>query len=210
MGAPGCFVIIDADGMRCYPDRWAGNVVCRTLVTGPRNATETIESAHRRGDDTGAVWITEYGLDGGAVIDHPNRTLTWFGDYDLLHEPSTRFVVTGLLELLWPGWRLKWATRGAADLAAAAGLARVDAAPRDGEQGQVAAPLSPAERLAALDEAVGRLAATVGQTSTIAAFDDRPPQELRWGRDRSMLSDEAWSAVLLAAEELRARWTAEV
>ncbi|MGW4248177.1 hypothetical protein [Nocardia sp. NPDC004722] len=207
MGAPGCFVIIDAEGSRYYPCRWAGNGVCATLLAGPKAATETIESCHQRNDDAGAAWLTERGLDGGAVIDHPHRALTWFGDYYLLWEQPIRDTVTALLELLWPGWRLEWAERGAADLAAAAGLARApEDPPRSPDPGPPAEPRSRHSRLSALDETVALLAAVFNQTTTITAFDQRPLPEFRRSRDRASFDDATWSTVLLAAEELRSGW----
>ncbi|QLY29348.1 hypothetical protein H0264_29345 [Nocardia huaxiensis] len=121
MGHRANFVLIDESGPRLFYSHWAANTVYSVVVAGPAAATRF--AMVQRPCDIRTEWLDDVWCEGGAVIDHTTRTLTYFGD-GLAFELPTKQVFADLLPSMWPGWTVRWAYDGIGDLAAAAGFER--------------------------------------------------------------------------------------
>lgn len=60
--------------------------------------------------------------EGGAIIDHDNQYLLWFGGEDILSDISERRAFLTLMQCQWPGWQIQWVHRGIVDLGAHLGF----------------------------------------------------------------------------------------
>lgn len=60
--------------------------------------------------------------EGGMTVDLTTRSLTWFCEAPVDACLSVLEVLLPLQRALWPGWDVRWATRGLDDLLLAVGL----------------------------------------------------------------------------------------
>jgi hypothetical protein len=94
---------------------WHASSLDRDLFWSPAEALDFI--LRQRSVEDGADWLDDVWAEGGAVLDPSARELLWFGGEDILYDAPLRRVHQALMGLLWPGWRLTWASEGIADLA---------------------------------------------------------------------------------------------
>lgn len=116
-----CNLVIVRDGdWRLYYDHWAANRLDAELFFGPAAATAFIEARDPQPDRRD--WLDEVWAEGGAVIDHDKRALIWYGGEDILYDIPRRRSLLALMRVTWPGWQLRWAAGGIAELGALFGL----------------------------------------------------------------------------------------
>jgi hypothetical protein len=118
MGARANFVLVDDAGWRLYYSHWAANEMCSALIAGPQAATRYI-TAQMEVPEREGQWL---GDEGGAVVDHRERRLIFYGDMNLTLELATKRVFMQLLASTWPGWNIDWAYDAIGDLAAHVGM----------------------------------------------------------------------------------------
>jgi hypothetical protein len=111
VGHPGQFVVV-CDGV-ATPYRVSTLYLPTGLLAGPDAAVRNVRAL---GGAPREVWSF---CEGGAVIDADRRRLLWCGAQPL--HPEWLTAAARVLAFAWPGWQVRWAYRGVADLAAAAG-----------------------------------------------------------------------------------------
>jgi hypothetical protein len=112
-------LIVGADGYELFYTHWRANTLDADLFFGPDPALAFIRS--QRSTAEGAEWLDETWAEGGAVLDPTRRELLWFGGEDVHYDVQLRRVHQGIMAELWPGWTVRWAHEGIADLARAVG-----------------------------------------------------------------------------------------
>lgn len=112
MGHPGQFVVV-RDGA-VTPLRVSTLYLPTGLLAGPR---ATVRNVVALGGPPREVWSF---CEGGAVIDADRRRLLWCGAQP--QHPEWLTATGRVLAFAWPGWRVRWAYHGVAELAASAGV----------------------------------------------------------------------------------------
>jgi hypothetical protein len=126
--APAHIIVIDADGWRVYFDGGFGDFVFGSLVGGPEVTSAYIGTLFLEGSSAVSgppvELVDRYRT--GVVIDETRRELLWFcsGSDTWSTSMVLRRVWLRLLAAMWPGWRIRWAYRGAGDLAGYLDLGR--------------------------------------------------------------------------------------
>ncbi len=120
--APAHIVVVDADGWRVYLDAEFGEFVFARLVAGPEVTSAHLATLFLEGSSTTAgppVRFTDW-YTTGVVIDETRRELRWFCSGSDVWSTSMllRRLWLRLLAAMWPGWQIRWAYRGAEELAA--------------------------------------------------------------------------------------------
>lgn len=114
MSEPAIFVLIHDGQKQYFADHWAHSSLHREIAWGPE-ALETWLAADEEIDD----WSDE--ASGGVVVDFDNQRMVWYGEDSMLSVPRVAKVFDQLLQAAWPGYEIKYASRGLMDLAEAAG-----------------------------------------------------------------------------------------
>lgn len=122
MGHRANLVVITERGRELYYSHWGASTLDRTLFWGPDVATQYARQ-HTSFDDAIELLDEVWG-EGGAVIDHVQRTLLWFGGEDVLFDVPLRRVHQSMMAEMWPGWALHWAFEGVAEIADRLGVVR--------------------------------------------------------------------------------------
>jgi hypothetical protein len=117
MGHRANYVIKTADQVEVYYSHWGANVIEQDLFWGPEHALDFIRTQRKMGS-----WLDDVWCEGGATLDVPNQTLTFFGGEDIQHDPFLREHLLTLFKASWTPWRVEWAHRGIFDLAKVAGV----------------------------------------------------------------------------------------
>ena len=97
-----------------YYDHWCANRIDIELFWGPEAATRFIEQATPvavRGE-----WLDDVWAEGGCIVDHDARVLLWFGGEDIAFHVLERQTQMELMQRTWPGWVVRWAAGGIAEL----------------------------------------------------------------------------------------------
>ncbi|NUP05742.1 MAG: hypothetical protein HOW73_06745 [Polyangiaceae bacterium] len=120
MGQRANLVIVRDGEWKLFYDHWCANRLDVELFWGPELAVEFIEQRKHVEDRFG--WLDEVWCEGGAVLDEDTRVLTWFGGEEVAFDVPLRRALFELMANQWPGWQLRWATGGIAELGACVGL----------------------------------------------------------------------------------------
>lgn len=96
-----------------YYDHWAANRLDLELIWGPPIVLAWIES---RAPVDDSYLLDEVWCEGAALVDTDARRLLWWGGEDTLYELDRRRMVFGLLQETWPGWDVRWANKGLAEV----------------------------------------------------------------------------------------------
>jgi hypothetical protein len=115
-------VVVTAQGVELYYTHWGANVLDRELFWGPVHATAFARA--QRSEAEGAEWLDDVWSEGGAVIDHTQRLLLWYGGEDILYDVPRRRVLFELMRTCWQGWQVHWAAQGIVDLAQHVGISK--------------------------------------------------------------------------------------
>lgn len=124
MGQRANLIVIRDGQWELYYDHWCANRLDRELFWGPQLATEFVQGREPVDRDSG--WLDDVWCEGGAVIDHDQRVLVWFGGEDIMGEPMERAVHARAMAHVWAGWEIRWARRGIVDLATYVGVPTED------------------------------------------------------------------------------------
>ena len=116
MGQRANLVIVKDGDWKLYYDHWCANRLDVELFWGPELATQFVEQRRPLEDRTD--WLDDVWSKGGALIDHDRKTLVWYGGEDILHDILERRVLLDLMQKQWPGWTIRWAHEGIAELGA--------------------------------------------------------------------------------------------
>jgi len=114
MSEPAVFVVIRDGEKRVYHDRWAHMFLYRHLLWGPESLDQWLAEEDEDGE-------FDFDICGGVVVNFDEKRLLWDGDDMDLELPPVGKVLDRLLQCSWPGYSIEYASRGIADLAAAAG-----------------------------------------------------------------------------------------
>lgn len=118
MGQRANLLIVRNQSYTLYYSHWCAYTLPVSLFWGEQYAIRFIE-LQKRVDESG--WLDDKWAEGGAVLDLERRVLLFYGGEDILYDVPLR---NGLLRLMmnnWPGWEIRWAYEGIADLAAYVG-----------------------------------------------------------------------------------------
>ena len=122
MGQRANLVVVTAQGVELYYTHWGANVLDRELFWGPVHATAFARA--QRSEAEGAEWLDDIWSEGGAIIDHTQRVLLWYGGEDILYDVPRRRVLFELMRTCWQGWQVRWADQGIVDLAQHVGISK--------------------------------------------------------------------------------------
>lgn len=118
MGQRANLIVVEHKQYTLYYDHWAANSLDSYLFWGPEPVVTYIRGHEKSGEEW---WLDTIWCEGGAVVDLDNKVLLFFGGEDFLYGIPLRQMYFQLLPYLWPGYKLRWACRGIADLAAYVG-----------------------------------------------------------------------------------------
>lgn len=116
VSAPFLEIRLRAGKVRACWLREGGTRVHTQLMAGPRFQAWV----HPLERGTWAEAIAHGDVQGAVLIDEDARVVLWFGDQ--AERPLYRRLVHAMLSEVWPGWRLRHATRGLTDIAAYLGM----------------------------------------------------------------------------------------
>lgn len=119
MGQRANLIVRATEGDELYYSHWRANTLDSDLFWGPEAATAFARA--QRSVDEGAEWLDEIWAEGGAVIDHVERVVLWFGGEDVAYDVPLRRVHLALMSECWPGWEVRWAHEHITQLAAHVG-----------------------------------------------------------------------------------------
>lgn len=119
MGMRANLAIVHEQGYQLYYCHWCANTLDQALFWGADYARAFIEQqvpvpAHD--------WLDTVWAEGGAVLDPLAKTLIFFGGEMLLYDIPLRRVYLALMQRLWQGWTVRWATQGIVDMAGYLGV----------------------------------------------------------------------------------------
>jgi hypothetical protein len=114
MGQRANLLIVSGGSYEMYYTHHRANTLDHDLFWGPDYAVGFIR-AQRPVDRS--QWLDDVWAEGGAVMDLDRRVLLWFGGEDVMYEVVLRRVHLELMAHLWPGWSVRWADGGVADMA---------------------------------------------------------------------------------------------
>ena len=118
MGQRANLLIVRNQSYTLYYSHWCAYTLPVSLFWGEQYAIRFIE-LQKQVDETG--WLDDKWAEGGAVLDLERRVLLFYGGSDILYDVPLRNVLLGLMKNNWPGWEIRWAHEGIADLAAYVG-----------------------------------------------------------------------------------------
>ena len=113
MGNRANFVIVKDQDWQLYYSHWGGCRMLDALIGGPELALRYAASLRRCDKDE---WCDPTWADGGAVVDLDRRRVLFFGE-PLMVEMNERRALTEVLATVWPGYEVRWAYDGTAELA---------------------------------------------------------------------------------------------
>lgn len=113
MGNRANFVIVDNQEWRLHYAHWTGCRMLDALAFGPETALRYVDSQR---SCSKRDWLDPAWADGGAVIDLDRRRLLFFGDELMIGIPERRAMLQ-VLDTMWPGYAVRWAYDGLAELA---------------------------------------------------------------------------------------------
>lgn len=118
MGQRANLLIVRNQSYELYYSHWCAYTLPVSLFWGEQYAIRFIE-LQKRVDEAG--WLDDNWAEGGAVLDVEHRVLLFFGGEDILYDVPLRNGLLRLMKNNWPGWEIRWAHEGIADLAAYVG-----------------------------------------------------------------------------------------
>ncbi|KQV11916.1 hypothetical protein ASE03_28715 [Kitasatospora sp. Root187] len=109
-------MVVEGGAWQRYYSHWGAGRVVHDLIPGPVAATRSFRS-HRETQE----WLDDIWCEGAALVDHDHRTLLWFTDADTW---ADHLAALAVLAATWPGWDIRFAYDGVADLTHHLGLGR--------------------------------------------------------------------------------------
>lgn len=119
MGHRAQYCIVRNGGQRWFHSHWGGLSIAETICTGPETAERDIKGETEIGSGDGA--FDDLWCEGGCVLDWDVRRLLFFGGEYLTCSRRRRETFLRLIQPLWEGWTLHWASGGPSELAQYAG-----------------------------------------------------------------------------------------
>jgi hypothetical protein len=120
--APAHIIVVDTTGWRVYLDAPFGEYVFGSLIGGPELTYAYLATLFLEGSSTTPGPLVELSdrYHAGVVIDETRHELVWYSTHSETWSTAMfqRRLWTRLLVEMWPGWRIRWAYRGAHELAA--------------------------------------------------------------------------------------------
>ncbi|MEV4318080.1 hypothetical protein [Actinocrispum sp. NPDC049592] len=113
------YVVIGDDGWLRFTSRWRAPQLDLDLIGGPVAALQRI-----RDQDKTYRWYDDIWTEAAALVDQPNRILLFFTRH--CEDYAHRAAVLSILAITWPGWQVRWAYDGIADLVAYLGLEDIE------------------------------------------------------------------------------------
>ncbi|HEU4360140.1 MAG TPA: hypothetical protein VFR27_01360 [Mycobacterium sp.] len=113
MGNRANFVVVENSDWRLYYAHRTGCRMLDALIGGPDLALRYAASLQ---GCPKTEWVDAGWADGGAVIDLDQRRLLFFGDELMTGIPERRAMLS-VLEVLWPGYEIRYAYDGVAEIA---------------------------------------------------------------------------------------------
>jgi hypothetical protein len=110
MSEPAIFILIRDGQPRFFADRWASVFLHREILWGPEEF-EAWATAHEELD------AFEEDCAGGVAVDYDQRRLWWCGYAESLQVPRVDRLYHRLLQAAWPGFEVRYAEQGMAELA---------------------------------------------------------------------------------------------
>lgn len=121
MGHRANYVVVEGTGYTLYYSHWGAASIAQDLFWGPVHAMRFLRRQKRcRPDD----WLNDIWAEGGALIDPGQRRLLLFGGEEIGIDLPLRRHFMELLQTVWSGWQVCWATDGLADIVDYLGLER--------------------------------------------------------------------------------------
>ncbi len=118
MGQRANLLIVRNQSYELYYSHWCAYTLPVSLFWGEQYAIRFIE-LQKQVDESG--WLDDKWAEGGAVLDLERRVLLFYGGEDILYDVPLRNGLLRLMKNNWPGWEIRWAHEGIADLAAYVG-----------------------------------------------------------------------------------------
>ncbi|MGW0520637.1 hypothetical protein [Crossiella sp. NPDC003009] len=116
MGHRANFVLVEPDGdWSLRYSHWAANTLDTDLLPGPEHAVRLV-----RAQQPTEEWLDQRWGEGGLLLDLRRRVVLFFSWH--LRELPLRAAVFAVLARTWPGWQVRWAYRGMAELRGWVGL----------------------------------------------------------------------------------------
>lgn len=113
MGHRANYVVVEGTGYTLYYSHWGAASIAQDLFWGPVHAMRFLRRQKRcRSDD----WLNDIWAEGGALIDPGQRRLLLFGGEEIGVDLPIRRLFMELLQTVWSGWQVSWATDGLADI----------------------------------------------------------------------------------------------
>ena len=115
MGHRASLVVIAGSKHELYYSQWHASSLDGDLFWGPDHATAFARSQARQ--ESPAQLLVDAWAEGGAVIDHGQRVVLWYGGDEIRFDVPRRRMHLSLMRGLWPNWSVRWAAEGIADIA---------------------------------------------------------------------------------------------
>ena len=93
-------------------DHWGALSLPGYLFWGPKTAL-----AYFKNNEKIEEWLDDVWAEGAALLDLDLRNLLFFGGEDLNCDVRLREEFLSLMLVMWPGWEIRWAAEGQADIA---------------------------------------------------------------------------------------------
>ncbi|MEK8214651.1 MULTISPECIES: hypothetical protein [unclassified Paenibacillus] len=116
MGHRANLMIIREGNYSLYYSHWCAITLPSDLFWGPEAAVAFIEQ-----QEPAEGWLDNAWAEGCACVDLDHRHLLWYGGEDEHYEIPLRRHLLKMMQPLWPGWTIEWASSGILDMAAYVG-----------------------------------------------------------------------------------------
>ncbi len=119
MGQRANLIVVEGGHTAVHYDHWCANRLDVDLLWGPDDA---VAFARQRSPlPESEPLLDEVWCEGAALIDLDRRRLLWFGGEDITYDVPRRRAWQAMMQHAWPGWTLRWACGGIAEIARAMG-----------------------------------------------------------------------------------------
>jgi hypothetical protein len=113
------YVVLDAYGWQRYTGRTSAPKLDLDLAAGPAAALRRIREQEKTDQ-----WFDDIWCEAAALVDQPHKILLFFTIHS--EHYAHRAALLATLARTWPGWEIRWAYDGIADLVAYLGLDRAE------------------------------------------------------------------------------------
>jgi hypothetical protein len=111
MGQRANYVEISDGQWRLHCSHWGAAEIGRDIFWGPDRVRRMIRAC-----EPAESWLDEVSCEGAVLLDRDRRCLLFFAGGALGDNLPLRRVYLQMLALVWPGWQLRWADDGLADI----------------------------------------------------------------------------------------------